>query len=259
MQTEKHKTHIRLSFGVGLFSIVLVMITFWNAFFHNKDSVAGILPFLFGIMAIGAFTYMYIQVLKATNPQTLNDYIEEQINKEKKAILSDLKKEDTDEKESEDVDEQEIIEKIIPEGNFKKIDTYSKKLLSNLAKEFNLGQAIIYKKTLKSKKFSFVAGFALTNEEPIADFKMGEGLNGEAAQSQESMVIDDIPEDYFEIVSGLGATTPKQLVILPIVNNKNTIALIEMAAYSPINNKNIKILEKFSDIVSDNLNQLLKV
>jgi hypothetical protein len=261
MQTEKYKNKINISFGLGLLFIVLLLISFWNAFINHKDSV-GIFPFVFFLLSIAAFIYMYMLVTKATNTETLKEYIEEQINIEKNLILSNIKKETEDntaEEETEVVDEQEIKKSIIPGGSFKKADTFSKKLLSNLAGYFNLGQAILYQNVAKTKKFSFVAGYGLTNEEPIPDFIDGEGLNGEAAKSKEIMVIEDVPEDYFELVTGLGNSKPKCLVLLPVLSDNKTIALIEMASFSPINEKNIKILEKFSDIVSNNLNQLFKV
>lgn len=258
MQTEKYRQHIRILFGIGLLFAALAIISFWNALFNGKDSF-GIFPVLLGLISIAAFLYMFIITLKATNPNDINEFIEDKISKEKEALLAVLNKEkEEDEVVEEDIEVEEVVKELMPSGNFKKIDTFSKKLLSNLSNKFEFVQGIVYQAKNDSSNFNFVAGYGLTSEEPIPGFEMGDGLNGEVALSQTIMVINEIPEEYFTVDSGLGSSQPGYLLIIPVISNEKTISVIELASFKPISNNIVKTLEKFSDIVSNNFNQLYK-
>lgn len=262
MQTEKYRQHIRILFSIGLLFAVLVMVSFWNAFRNavaDKTVTVGIFPVLFGLTSIAAFIYMLVVALKATNQADINEYIEDTVSKEKEALLAELNKEkQEDEIVEEDFEVEELAKKLIPGRNFKKIDSFSKKILSNLANKFEFVQGIVYRKQHDSIKFSFVAGYGLTSENPIPDFELGSGLNGEVAQSKAIMVINEIPEDYFTVDSGLGSSQPGYLIIIPIIDGENTISIIEVTSFKPISHNIVKTLEKFSDIVSTNFNQLYK-
>lgn len=261
MQTDKYRKNIKLLFGIGTLFIVLALIGFYNAFYYNEEKTSiGVIPMLFGILSFVSYSYLYLLTLKITDSKSLEDYIGKRITEEKNILLSELQKEDeTKEEELANEDNfDELIKEIIPSGNFKKLDAFGKKLLTNLANQFNLVQAILYKNISESTNYQFVVGYGLTNEEPIPDFESGNGLNGEAVKNRTIMLIEDIPEDYFTVESGLGSSKPGQLIIIPIVSETKTIAVLELASFTPISEKNIKTLEKFSDIVSNNFNQLYK-
>ena len=47
---------------------------------------------------------------------------------------------------------------------------------------------------------------------------MGEGLVGQAAFEKQRILLQNAPDDYITINSGLGESKPMQIVVLPIVN-----------------------------------------
>lgn len=59
---------------------------------------------------------------------------------------------------------------------------------------------------------------------------LGEGLVGQCAMDKRMMVIEDLPEDYIRIHSGLGRTAPRFAVIAPVIFENKIVAVIEIAS-----------------------------
>ncbi len=106
-------------------------------------------------------------------------------------------------------------------------------VLHRLAPEFNIVQGIAYIKNGENK-FKLAAKYAYYILDTEPEFVLGEGLHGQAAQDKKILYISNIPDNYITVLSGLGSSAPKYLVLFPIVKNDETIALIEIAAFSDL-------------------------
>jgi PAS domain S-box-containing protein len=60
------------------------------------------------------------------------------------------------------------------------------------------------------------------------EYGAGEGLVGQAASAQKTLVLDDVPSEYFTIQSGLGEMRPRFVFIKPIVRNGRVRAVLEL-------------------------------
>ena len=99
----------------------------------------------------------------------------------------------------------------------KKAKSFEDKLeivLKTLCKKLELGQGAIYSLQetdgIKSMKFLTGYAFSIAESETIS-FEFGEGLVGQSAKEGELLLVDDIPEGYINIISGLGKSSPKHL------------------------------------------------
>ncbi len=61
-------------------------------------------------------------------------------------------------------------------------------------------------------------------------FKVGEGIIGQAAIDQKIVLLEDIPEDYQLLSTGLCEAKPKAFLIVPIIYENNTIGILEFAS-----------------------------
>lgn len=78
---------------------------------------------------------------------------------------------------------------------------------------------------------------------------MGEGLIGQCAVDKRMMVIEDLPEDYIRIHSGLGRTAPRFAIIAPVIFENKIVAVIEIASLT-------KWASYHLDLLTDLLNML---
>ncbi|MES2513213.1 MAG: response regulator [Bacteroidota bacterium] len=73
--------------------------------------------------------------------------------------------------------------------------------------------------------FSLASSYALANAPK--QFTLGEGLIGQAAKNKEIRIVDELPPEFL-IASSVGNTLPVSLVIIPLVYENETIAIIEL-------------------------------
>jgi methyl-accepting chemotaxis protein len=57
----------------------------------------------------------------------------------------------------------------------------------------------------------------------------GDGLVGQAWQERDTLFINDVPQNYSNIITGVGILRPKSILMVPIVLNENTYGVIELA------------------------------
>jgi len=98
-----------------------------------------------------------------------------------------------------------------------------------LAKELEIMSGLYYLK--KDEIFEVVAAYAQDSPEEPYRFSLGEGLNGQVARNQEVMVLSRLPENYREVYSGLGRAQPSYLALVPLIYQKQCVALIECTGY----------------------------
>lgn len=131
-----------------------------------------------------------------------------------------------------------------------------KQLLSDIGKIIEIVEGEIYLliKINEQEKLKLTATYAYTfNEIKQTEFEIGEGLIGQVAKSHELININNIPEGYITVLSGLGKATPKNLIIFPLLFHNNLIGIIELAAFKPFHKFDetlfMDISERFGEII----------
>jgi len=255
MIVKQHKIVYQILFALTIIFILLMGFSFWNSCSTPKAW-----PFVFLILSLISLAGLFSLNKKISDTESIEDQVKQKVEEERIKILSELTKTKEEEVSIEDDKEEinKLVSKIIPKGNFKDRESFAKKLLSNLSNDLELAQGIFYVADAKKKSFHFLAGYALTSEESVPDFTMGVDLNGQAAQSQELLVVDELPEAYFDIESGLGKSKPKSLLLVPLVDKKKTVGLLELAIFIEIQEKHRKIIAAISKLVAEKLIQIQK-
>jgi signal transduction histidine kinase/DNA-binding response OmpR family regulator/CHASE3 domain sensor protein len=80
-------------------------------------------------------------------------------------------------------------------------------------------------------------------------FKVGEGLLGQAAAGNASRRIDDVPDGYLRVGSGLGQGRPRHLLILPTAADQTVNAVIELAFLHPLDSRKQEFLQQTTELV----------
>lgn len=147
----------------------------------------------------------------------------------------------------------QMTNKILPQ-NEDNPKLFGNKLLSNLAAEFNFVQGLIFTKG-DDNIFRMISDYAYFSDEKPREFIEGETLSGQVAKNKKLLNLNEIPEGYITILSGLGKSYPKQLIIVPIILNDQTQAIVELASFQEVDNKVVRFLEQFG---LDNGEKLIK-
>ena len=120
-------------------------------------------------------------------------------------------------------------------------------------------QGVAYAYNPKIAKYEIKSTYAYYTPDTDRTFEIGEGINGQVAKDKKTLQLDNIPENYIQVVvSGLGQGSPKHLIFIPLIFGKQTVALVELATFEKKNyNLNIlseKINKRVAQHIADNIN-----
>jgi putative methionine-R-sulfoxide reductase with GAF domain len=211
------------------------------------------------IFIIGIF--MFIIAYRLSDKTKIDEHINKIVEKEKADIIAEFEKKEAKEEISDkkEVNTSEIVKRIIPGSqNLNTLKSFVDKLLSNISKEIEIVQGLFYIKTKKANLFTIAGEYAFTGDKKPGDFKTGETLPGQAAKNKELMIINEIPDKYFTVESGMGKSLPKNIIIVPVINKSSTIAVIELGKFKEITDTEQKVLKELSKKISDKITKFNK-
>lgn len=121
-------------------------------------------------------------------------------------------------------------------------------VLNQVCKALQASQGAFYlaEKSKDKRKVVLNASYAMAiAESEVIEFEYGEGLVGQVAKEQMTIYLDDVPEGYIKIISGLGESSPSYLLVLPVTSDGKLLGVVEIASFVAIKKEDIEILEKF--------------
>lgn len=82
-------------------------------------------------------------------------------------------------------------------------------------------------------------------------FKLAEGLVGQAAIEKDTVLRTEIPDDYVTITSGiLGDQRPKCILIVPLITNEEVYGVLEFAGFRKFDPSQVKFVQELSLILA---------
>jgi len=187
--------------------------------------------------------FRFIQ-LQTEKESTIQELIEKfKVSKE----VFEKKEEIIEEKE---LNIDDLIHKIIPQSpqSFT-LNKFSDNILANIAKVSELVQGLVYVKSKENGEFKPTGKYAYYSSEPPKSFFEGDTITGQVAKNKKILNINNVPENYFTVISGLGKGSPKNLLILPILEKEDTIAVIEMATFKAFDKEYEKMFGKLAALL----------
>ncbi len=102
------------------------------------------------------------------------------------------------------------------------------------------------------KTIDLKSTFAYNKKKKLqASFKFAEGLVGQSAIEQSTILRTEIPHEYVTITSGiLGDQRPKCILLVPLVTNEKVYGVLELASFTKFGSRNVKFVEEVSDIIA---------
>ncbi|CAI8707306.1 Histidine kinase [Pseudomonas sp. IT-P74] len=86
-------------------------------------------------------------------------------------------------------------------------------------------------------------GFSREQEEREQQIYSDEGIVGQVAQQARLIRLDEVPQDYFKVSSGLGDGLPRSVLVVPTSNDERVNGVIELGFLRPLTDRDVELLE----------------
>jgi signal transduction histidine kinase/DNA-binding response OmpR family regulator/HAMP domain-containing protein len=131
--------------------------------------------------------------------------------------------------------------------------TVSNMVLSELAPLINAQHAVFYVSDRDADDepiLTLAAAYASTEREQLSPtFRLGQSLIGQCAKEKERILLTNVPQDYVQIGSGLGASAPLNIIILPALFEGEVKAVIELATFGEFSETHQSFLSQLMESV----------
>ncbi len=143
--------------------------------------------------------------------------------------------------------------------DFENTEDLSSQSIRKLVKHLEVEQGGIFILHNKDDKDILVleATYAFDKKKKLdTEIEIGESLVGKCAKEREVLRIDNLPEGYTFIGSGLGEDTPKSLLLVPMMYENNLFGVIEIASLYKIAEYKIDFIKGIGERIAAEISSI---
>ncbi|MEG4216613.1 HAMP domain-containing protein [Microcoleus sp. Pol14C6] len=139
------------------------------------------------------------------------------------------------------------------------LETVSKLILSELTPLVSAQHGVFFMmESVEHDPFlKLLSTYAYRERKQLGNrFHLGEGLVGQCALEKERILLTEVPENYVKIGSGLGESTPLNVVVLPVLFEGQVTAVIELASFRRFSEIHLTFLDQLTESIAIVLNTI---
>src|SRR5919202_327215 len=107
-------------------------------------------------------------------------------------------------------------------------------------------------------ELSLVASYGYKRRKNVSNhFKVGESLVGQAALEKKPILITEPPDDYIRVASGLGEAVPRNIIVMPVLFEEQTLGVIELASFAAFDDVQQRFLDQLMETIGIALSTII--
>jgi putative methionine-R-sulfoxide reductase with GAF domain len=135
----------------------------------------------------------------------------------------------------------------------------SSKVLTQLISYVNATFGVLYMLSDEDDNepvLELIADYGCSNDirKDKAKIHVTTGIVGVSFTENRLMVINNIPENYIKIESGLGESQPESLLVIPLSIDEKVFGIIELASFKKFTEIEVEFIKRIADNIANNLN-----
>jgi HAMP domain-containing protein/signal transduction histidine kinase/CheY-like chemotaxis protein len=141
----------------------------------------------------------------------------------------------------------------------KELNTVGRLILSELAAVVSAHHAVFYvvDSSKDNQQLKLLASYAARSRSTMREFlDLGEGLVGQCALEKQKISLTRVPKDYIKISSGLGETSPQNILVLPVIFEGQVRGVLELASLEGFNDTHHALLDQLTESIGIVINTI---
>ena len=209
-------------------------------------------------LALVSFIFYYI---RQREQQSLHDkkVLRQKIEESQEALRIKITELERQSEELRMRDEQEKDMRFITEGVAKFSDIISKKrrnleeLVTSLVSEMvrytdaSAGEIYIADSAGTDILLRATGGYAVGDDNEHLIFESGEGYVGTCFKEKTNLRLDNLPDTFKVLRSGLGAVSLQHAIFIPVMQDQTCVGVIEIASIEKLSNVKVEFVEKVAE------------
>ena len=133
----------------------------------------------------------------------------------------------------------------------KRVPELAEAIITHLATWLNAAIGAIYIAEEDNRSLRMVAAYAIDKEVKHAPaVRFGEGLAGQSAAEKRSVLVTDIPPNYFNINTGFGEVPPAAIIAFPFIFGNVVTGVIELGSFRDFTGLQREYLQIVADSIA---------
>lgn len=134
------------------------------------------------------------------------------------------------------------------------IDKLAEQIVSEIVKYMDAKQGGLFIKSNEADKEDYLellSCYAYERHKFLEkNVRPGEGLVGQCYLEGDLIYLENVPNDYVNISSGIGTATPDSLILVPLKANDQIEGVIELASFNKYEQHHFEFLEQLAEVVA---------
>lgn len=117
------------------------------------------------------------------------------------------------------------------------------------------GAIYLYNDAIKGEEYLHLLAAYASGKKKILERKIypGEGIIGACIIERNTSYMNNLPDDYTEIESGLGSAKPKSLLVVPLKMDEVLLGVIELTSFSEFTKSQLDFVENITETIGSSL------
>ncbi|MGH8714193.1 MAG: response regulator, partial [Casimicrobiaceae bacterium] len=141
----------------------------------------------------------------------------------------------------------------------KNLNTVGRLILSELAPVVAAQHAVFYvlDTSRDQPKMTLLASYGAKSQSAIGNhLDLGEGLVGQCAVEKQKILLSNVPPDYITIFSGLGAASPQNVLVMPVIFEGQVKGVLELASFERFSPTHEAFLDQLAESIGIVINTI---
>ena len=237
--------------GIGLVTMLLALLFMWLITNRITAPIANFVKKMNGFTMDKIHEDLHMEATSLTEVNSLSDSYQSLLDKLRENLV------ERERKRKIQIAQMKVNE--IAQGN-QQLQDLSNQLIAFVTKhiEGQLGVFYLLNDKAEPNHYEMIASYAYKRRKGYPEsFQIGEGLIGQAAMENETLLVSQLPDEYIHIQSGVGYSVPKHIAVIPCEYNGKVIAVMEVASVNEIAEEALEFLNLVKANIAIAINNIL--